>query len=145
MTALGTMNEVQVILAPVTVTMNNPQIFSIGPNPDDILKQGEGFSLTLDVTFGGAGAAALMALNIPVRVCWFAESYGIGPESDLGCATINTALGVFSYTVTLNVPVNPLSAEYVYKLAASLRVGAVAAPAIANGFIEAGAIEIYNP
>ncbi len=145
MTALGTSNEVQVTLFPVTVALSNPQIQSIGPNPDDILKQGEGFQLLLDVSFSGAGAAALMALGIPVRVSWFAESYGVGPEKDLGSQTITTSLGVFNYTVVLNVPANPLTAEYIYKLAAALRVGSPAAPAIANGFIEAGAIEIYNP
>ncbi|MGA7932332.1 MAG: hypothetical protein WCA35_02010 [Kovacikia sp.] len=144
MTALGTGNETEVRLFPITVKLSNPQINSLGPNPDDILKEGEGFKLSLDVTFGDIGALAVVALGVPVRVCWFAESYGPGPEVTLGCTLINTIAGKLSYTIDLDVPVNPLKSEFVYKLAASMRVGAASpSPSIANGFIEAGAVEIY--
>ncbi len=144
MTALGPSNETEVRLFPITVKLGNPTIDSLGPNPDDILRQGEGFKLSLDVTFGDVGALAIVALGVPVRIKWFAESYGPGPEAVLGETTINTVAGQLVYTIDVNVPVNPLTAEFVYKLAASLRVGALSpAPSIANGFIEAGSIEIY--
>lgn len=143
MTALGSSNT-EVRLFPINVTLSNPTIESLAPNPDDILRQGEAFQLALDVTFNGAGALAFVALEVPARVIWFAESYGPGPEVTLGNTVIKTVPGQLAYNIKLNVPVNPLSSEFVYKLAASLRVGAVAPfPSIANGFIEAGSIEIY--
>lgn len=38
-----------------------------------------------------------------------------------------------------------LIAERVYQLAATLRIGVTNCPALVNGFIEGGAIEMYNP
>lgn len=146
MTAISiTSANTQVNVAPITCNLSNLRIESAGPNPDDILKVGEAFRLLIDVTFAGAGAAALMALAIPVRVCWAAESYGPNPEFNLGCATVSTSGGVFSYTVELLVSPNPLSAEVLYRIGATLRVGSPAFPALVNGYAEGGAIEMYNP
>ncbi|GEM_PF-1344653 len=129
----------------VMLTLDQMVIDSLAPDPDDVLKQGEPFQLRLRLTFSGPGAAALVALNASVRVRWSAESVGPGPELILGDANLNTTGGTFVYTSQLVVNPNPLTAEFVYKIAASVRVGSVGFPAAINGFIEGGAIEIYNP
>lgn len=145
MTPIPSTSNTQANVAPITCNLSNLRIESIGPDPDDILRVSDPFRLLLDVSFAGAGAAALMALNVPIRITWFAESYGPGGEFNLGTATANTAGGVFTYTVSLMVNPNPLSAEVLYKLGATLRVGAVAFPALVNGYVEGGAISVYNP
>ena len=138
-------SDSQVNVAPLYVKIDNMAIESAGPDPDDILKEGEAFDISIDVHFSGPGAAALMPLELPVMVTFSAESIGPGPEVTLGKATIKTQCKKNDYTVTLHVDKNPLSAERVYQLAATLRVGATHCPALINGFIEGGAIEMYNP
>lgn len=135
----------QVNVAPIAVKLDNMVIESAGLDPDDILKEGEAFDISVDVHFSGPGAAALMPLELPVMVTFSAESIGPGPEVTLGKATVKTTCKKNDYTVTLHVEKNPLSAERVYQLAATLRVGATNCPALVNGFIEGGAIEMYNP
>ena len=138
-------SDAQVNVAPLYVKIDNMTIESAGPDPDDILKEGEAFDISIDVHFSGPGAAALMPLELPVMVTFSAESIGPGPEVTLGKATIKTQCKKNDYTVTLHVDKNPLSAERVYQLAATLRVGATQCPALVNGFMEGGAIEMYNP
>jgi hypothetical protein len=138
-------SDTQVNIAPISVKIDNMAIESLGRDPDDILKEGEAFNLSVDVHFSGPGTAALLPLGLPVTVIFSAESIGPGPEVDLGKATVKTECGKNDYTVTLKVAANSLSAEHVYKLAATLRVGASNCPALVNGFISGGAIEIYNP
>jgi hypothetical protein len=138
-------SDTQVNIAPISVKIDNMAIESLGRDPDDILKEDEAFNLSVDVHFSGPGTAALLPLGLPVTVIFSAESIGPGPEVDLGKATVKTECGKNDYTVTLKVAANSLSAEHVYKLAATLRVGASNCPALVNGFISGGAIEIYNP
>ena len=138
-------SDTQVNIAPFYVKIDNMAIESLGPDPDDILKEGEAFEISIDVHFSGPGTAALLPLGLPITVIFSAESIGPGPEVDLGKATAKTECGKNDYTVTLRVNRNPLAAERVYKLAATLRVGATNCPALVNGFISGGAIEMYNP
>ncbi len=141
-------SSTQVNVAPLNISISSISIGSTGPDPDTVLKKGEAFALTVGVQFSGAGALALTPLGIPVKVEFFAESIGSGSELSLGSATVSTTAGVLVYPVTLNVPAATsglLTADRVYKIAAVLRVGATAFPAIANGFSEELAIEVYNP
>ncbi|MFM7471323.1 MAG: hypothetical protein LVS60_10445 [Nodosilinea sp. LVE1205-7] len=141
-------SSTQVNIAPLGISISPISVLSTGPDPDSVLKRGEAFNLTVTVTFSGAGALAIVPLGIPVKVEFFAESIGSGSELSLGSATVGTAPGVFVYPVTLSVAAatsSLLTAERVYKIAAVLRVGATAFPAIANGFSEELAIEVYNP
>jgi hypothetical protein len=140
--------QTQVNIAPLSCTLSDISISAPGPNPDEIIRAGEPFSLRVTVTFGGPGAIPLMPLNLPIKVTYFAESYGPGDEIELGVATASTSGGVFSYNLTANIPAATsamLDAERVYKLAAVLRVGSMAFPALVNGFTEGLAVQVYNP
>ena len=138
-------SDTQVNIAPFSVKIDNMAIESLGRDPDSILLEGEAFDISIDVHFSGPGTAALMPLGLPIHVIFSAESIGPGPEVDLGKATAKTECGKNNYTVTLRVAANPLAGERVYKLAATVRVGAMDCPALVNGFISGGALEIYKP
>lgn len=138
----------QVNIAPLTCNISNISVFGPGPNPDDIVRKGEAFNLRVTVNFGGPGAIPLMPLNLPIKVTYYAESYGPGAEIELGSATATTVGGDFSYNLTANVPAaisNLLDAERVYKIAAVLRVGSSAFPALVNGFSEGLTMQVYAP
>lgn len=138
----------QVNIAPLACSITDIAVFGPGPNPDTIIKQGEAFTLQVTVNFSGPGAAALMPLNLPVTVTFYAESYGPGAEIELGSATLNTTGSTLSYNLTASIPAavsSALDAEKVYKIAAVLRVGSPAFPALVNGFSEGLTMQVYNP
>jgi hypothetical protein len=138
----------QVNIAPLSCSISNISVFGPGPNPDDIVRKGESFNLRVTVNFGGPGAIPLMPLNLPIKVTYYAESYGPGNEIELGEANVTTSGGVTSYDLTATVSAatsNLLSAERVYKIAAVLRVGSISFPALVNGFSEGLAMQVYAP
>ncbi len=141
-------NDTQVNIAPLTISISDISISASGPAPSDIIKQGEPFSLKTTVTFGGPGAAALLPLNLPIKVTYYAESFGPGNEVSLGTANAVTNGSDTAYDLVLAVPAavaSVLTAEEVYKIAAVLRVGSSSFPALANGFSEGLTLSVYNP
>lgn len=138
----------QVNVAPLSCSVSEISVSSLGPNPDTIIKNGEAFNLSVTVTFGGPGAAALMPLNLPIKVTFFAESYGPGDEIELGVANASTSGANTVYTLTAAISAAKsaeLDAERVYKIAGVLRVGAIAFPALVNGFSEGLTMQVYSP
>jgi len=138
----------QVNVAPLDIAISPITVNSTGPNPDDVLRLGEPFDLSIDVRFSNTGAPAIVSLGIPVKIDFYAESIGPGSEVFLGSRTVATAPGIFTYRVTASVLAavsSTLTAERVYKVAAVLRVGSTGFPAIANGFSEELAMLVYNP
>lgn len=105
------------------------------------------FSLVLTPEFlcKGTHQGAIQISSVTDCSSCHSASIGPGPEVTLGKATIKTTCKQNDYTVMLHVDKNALSAERVYQLAAPLRVGATNCPALVNGFIEGGTIEMYNP
>lgn len=138
----------QVNVSPLHCKISDIDMMGPGKDPDDVIKKGEPFSLRTQVSFSGAGAAAFVGLGPIIRVTYFAESIGPGNELELGTATATATIGQLVYDLTLDVPIGTslqLNPEAVYQLAASLRIGALNAPAAVNGFSEGMPMQVYAP
>ena len=127
-----------------------PYIFidSKGPDPDGILLEDEDFEVAVVVRFSGPGARALMCLDIPLTVEWYAESIGNGPEPYLGSSTIQTKNGQFVYLLRTQITHNELKANFVYKVAATVTLGGkkgTDCPALMNGYAAGGFVQVYKP
>jgi hypothetical protein len=64
------MKGTQVHIAPITCKLADLSIFTADPNAvsETILRQDEPFQVQVRVDFGGAGAIALMPLELPIQL-----------------------------------------------------------------------------
>lgn len=144
------MKGTQIHIAPIACTLSELTIFTSDPNaaPETILRQDEPFQVQVRVSFGGAGAIALMPLTIPIQVNFIADPYGCGQKIDLGNTIMETAAKIFTYTPKLAIA-TPAAAgllpEEIYQITAVLRVGVPNSPAFITGIIEGLAIQTYHP
>lgn len=114
--------------------------------PSNIVHANQNFNLLVDVDF--VGIAALVAINsfspVPVRVQFFIESIGSGPEigpANALVVTFNTVSGQLNYPgISVVVPANTLVQGQVYRLAATVRFGRNQ-PYAGTGYIEGGIIQ----
>jgi len=140
----------QINIAAFTCSLGDLRVFTDDPDtvqPHTILQQDEPFSAAVRVDFSGAGAIALVPLEMCIQVEFFAHPLGLGVAVELGKATINTAAHVFTYTPTLSVTGGAkvgLLLEKIYQIRALLCVGASGFPALIVGFTEGLTLQIYN-
>jgi hypothetical protein len=144
------MKGTQINIAPITCNLSHLTLFTTDSNaePETILRQDEAFQVQVRVSFGGAGAIALMPLTIPIQVNFFADPYGCGAKIDLGNTIIETSAKTFTYTPTLAISAPAfvgLLPEEIYQITAVLRVGVINSPAFITGIMEGLAIQTYNP
>jgi hypothetical protein len=143
------MSRTQVSVAPITCTLSDLIAFATNPQEaETIFQQDSSLSFCITVEFGRSGAIALMPLELPLTVEFFARPFGKGEELELGTTSVKTIANQLRYTPTLimsqGLAVVGCVPEKVYKISALVRVGVANAPAFVNGFIEGLTIQLYR-
>jgi hypothetical protein len=139
----------EVHVAPLNCTIANLRIESPTQDPDEVIRLADPAQLKLTVNFSGAGATLLVAAKQLIKVSFYAESIGPGPEVALGDAVKETQAGVFSYDLVLNLPSGlgaaGLTADMIYRIGSTMKVSTPSFdyPSWANGFIEGLSLQVF--
>ncbi len=117
------------------------------PAPTRAIDLGQPCSLGLELAFSRPGALALVALEIPIVVTYYAESVGLAPCLTLGQVCFSMQAGELSYGNSLT-QIQVCAHRFepgLYKLKAVVRVGKPEIqPSLISGLIEGVVVEAYT-
>jgi len=107
--------------------------------PSNIVNAANGCQLSIDMRAVGDAPGPILALNPAVQAEFWLES--MGPSGELGPFAANGNLGPTGVlALTATVPGGVMAQNRVYKVSATLRVGAPTTP-IGYGFIEGAPLQ----
>lgn len=137
--------EMELCCRPTYVAIESLTVESEECGVDTIFPANKPFKVSSKIRFSGAGALAVMALNVPMQIRYTAESYGPGDEEIIATVNLTTQAGKLEYAADALVPAGQLTGDTLYRISVLFRMGAAGSNlSIANGYASGILVEPFN-